>query len=111
MYSISISALFLIRNFSFIETLLFSQLEKVKSVPTYLIAAPTMLSRVTAHPQPATSTAISIDPTVLAALIGGTGAILAAFIAGVFVIYQVGRTAQVEQKRQEEQHHHEEEMA
>jgi predicted NACHT family NTPase len=45
------------------------------------------------------------------ALIGGTGAILAALIAGTFVIYQVGRTAQVEQKRQEEQHHHEEEMA
>jgi hypothetical protein len=69
-----------------------------------------MLSTATPQTQLAPSTTISIDPTVLGGLIGGISVVLAALIAGLFVIYQVRRTAHIEQKRQEEQHRHAAEM-
>jgi len=70
-----------------------------------------MLSAITVYTQLATIATISIDdPTVLGALIGAISVVLAALIAGIFVIYQVRRAAKIEQKRQEEQHRHEKEM-
>lgn len=53
-----------------------------------------------------TNTTYSIDPVVLAALIGLIGAL----IAGIFVIYQVHFTAKMEQQRQEYQRKYEQKI-
>jgi NACHT domain len=53
----------------------------------------------------------SINPAVLAALIGLAGVIVVAFISGMFVLYQVRRNTQLEREKQEEQFRHDEEMA
>jgi hypothetical protein len=72
-----------------------------------LIASPTPSSTATAKASPPTS----IDPAIIAALIGLGGVIVGAVIAGAFALYQMRRTSQVEQKRQEEQYRHDQEMA
>jgi len=71
------------------------------------IISPTPSSTATSQAPPS----ISIDPTIIAALIGLAGVIVGAVIAGAFALYQMRRTSQVEQKRQEEQYRHDQEMA
>jgi flagellar biosynthesis/type III secretory pathway M-ring protein FliF/YscJ len=57
-----------------------------------------------------TSSANSLDPAVLAALVGLAGVIIAAIITGMFAFYQLRRNAKLERQRQEEQYKHEQEM-
>jgi len=54
---------------------------------------------------------VGVDPTILVALIGLAGVVVGAVFAGIFALYQMRRTAQVERKRQQEQFQHDQDMA
>ncbi len=71
------------------------------------IISPTATSASTGQSPPSSS----IDPAIIAAIIGLAGVIVGAVIAGLFALYQMRRAAQVEQKRQEDQYRHDQEMA